>query len=166
MLLDVHIPGDGIAAARIIASNTPNVKIIMLTGSCDDDHVSAALNAGAHGYLLKGATVREVQDSVRAVHSGRPYVTQELASRLLVQNVGLAYAFGKNNGVLSKLTFREQQVAIRVTAGHTNKKIAEELDLPIRTIRECLSTILQKCGVSSRIEAAITLDNRFDKFRH
>ena len=137
----------------------------MLTGSCDDDHVGAALNAGAKGYLLKGSTIHEVQASIRAVYCGQPYVTQELASRLLVQHVGVAHAFCKGRDVVSILNSREQQVAVRISAGLTNKEIAEELALSIRTIRNCLSTILHKCGVRNRLEIAIALDDQIGRLR-
>lgn len=166
LLLDIDIPGGGIHAARQISATCPVVKIIMLTGSCEDDHVGAALNAGAKGYLLKGSTIHELQESIRAVYCGRPYVTQELASRLLVQNVGVAHAFGKGRDVASILSFREQQVAVRIAAGLTNKEIAEELGLSIRTVRNCLSIILHKCGVRNRLEIAIALDDHIDRSHH
>lgn len=165
LLLDIDIPGGGIEAARHISANCPTVRVIMLTGSCDDDHVGAALAAGAKGYLLKGATINEVQASIRSVYSGQPYVTQELASRLLVQHVGVAHAFSKDRGAISILNSREQQVAVRISAGLTNKEIAEELALSIRTIRNCLSTILLKCGVRNRLEVAIALDDQIGRLR-
>jgi DNA-binding NarL/FixJ family response regulator len=164
LLLDIDIPGSGIVAAHKISSAFPMVKIIMLTGSCEDDHVGAALNAGARGYVLKGSTISEVQDSIRAVHSGRPYVTQELASRLLVQHAGIPHTFGRDAD--SILDHREQQVAVRVSAGLTYREIAEELGLSTSTVRDCLSTILHKCGVPTRIEEAAVLENHIEKSWH
>jgi DNA-binding NarL/FixJ family response regulator len=157
ILLDLNIPGTGIAAARTISARAPDVKIIFVTGSCEDDDVSQALAVGAKGYLLKGAGAAEVIDAIRAVHTGRPYVTQELASRLVVQTIGKTIAANDRNAA-RKLNDRERQIIRHATAGLTNKEIAQRLALPARTVRNHMSSILRKCGVRNRLEAVMALE--------
>ena len=95
MLLDIAIPGGGIeAATAIVASGSP-VKVVMLTGSDDEERVTAALAAGARGYLLKGTNAGELLEAVRLVNSGGFYITPALSSRLLVRAVRAA---GSANG--------------------------------------------------------------------
>jgi DNA-binding NarL/FixJ family response regulator len=158
LLLDLNIPGNGIAAARTIASLAPRVKIVMLTGYSDDDQVGTALEAGIKGYVLKGAGAREIQESVRAVHRDQPYIAQDLASRLLVRNGGIPRASERYKSDFCKLTCREDQVIKHAAAGLTNKEIAQKLDLPVRTVRNCMSTILHKCGARTRLEAVLAFE--------
>jgi RNA polymerase sigma factor (sigma-70 family) len=157
LLLDLNIPGTGIAAARTITAQAPHVKIIVVTGSSEDDDVTEALSVGAKGYLLKGAGAAEVLDAIRAVHTGRPYVTQELASRLIVQTIG-KQANSATRDVSSKLNDRERQIIRHATEGLTNKEIAQRLGLPVRTVRNYMSSILRKCGVRNRLEAVLALE--------
>jgi DNA-binding NarL/FixJ family response regulator len=85
LLLDHNIPGGGITAARKIARTYSQVKIIMVSGQGNDAQITSALASGAIGYLLKNANATELHDAIRAVHAGRPYITEELASRLVVR---------------------------------------------------------------------------------
>src|SRR5207253_8997191 len=82
-LLDIRMPGDGIAAARRIAAALPDTRILMLTVSADSDDVLDALQAGAQGYVLKGATAEEIIDAVRAVHEGRAVIAPAVAPTVL-----------------------------------------------------------------------------------
>lgn len=156
LILDLRIPGHGITAARAIASLAPSVKIMIVTGSSEEDQVAAAVAAGAKGYVLKGAGAAEVQDAVRAVHTGRPYVTPELASRLLLQLIARAPTAGEKPAC-SKLHEREQQILEFARAGLTNKEIAARLGRSVRSVRKCMSSILRKCGARNRLEAAVAL---------
>jgi DNA-binding NarL/FixJ family response regulator len=157
LLLDLNIPGGGIEAARAIAKTASPVKIIMVTGYGEDDQVTSALSSGVMGYLLKGAGAAELRDAIRAVHAGRPYVTEELASRLLVQKFGTRMGIQESD-VLNSLSDREQQIIRHVTEGLTNKEIAERLDLPVRTVRKRMSAILRKCGARNRLQAVLAFD--------
>lgn len=154
MLLDIGIPGGGIPAARAISTHVPSVKIIMLTGSESDEHVEAALLAGAKGYLLKGAKISEVAEAVACVHSGRPYVTGEIASRLLVSRLSAQGAMTASQ--VEKLNYREKQVLECASRGLTNRDIASELGLQVRTIKNYMSRILQKLQARNRVAAIAT----------
>jgi DNA-binding NarL/FixJ family response regulator len=93
LLLDLDIQGGGIKAAHTIAKTHSHVKIIMVSGHGDDEQITSALASGAIGYLLKNANSTELHDAIRAVHAGRPYITEELASRLVVRLFGTPTRF-------------------------------------------------------------------------
>lgn len=155
MLLDIGIPGDGISAARQIMQDDPSAKIVMLTGSDDDDRVSGALAAGARGYLLKGAGVNEVVEALQCVIAGQPYVTQQVASRLLLQKLGLKTSSAKEH--LELLNNRELQVLECAAQGMTNRDIAVKLSLTVRTVKNYMSRILQKMEARNRFAAIAAL---------
>lgn len=152
MLLDITMPGGGLQAARAICGSGSSVKIIMLTGSDDDEQVAAALAAGASGYLLKGINTAELIEAVSAVFHGRPYITPALSSRLLVQRVKNQQQ--KNAGASrSMLNEREQQMLEFAAQGLTNSEIAARCNLALPTIKNCMSRIFQKLRVRNRAEA-------------
>src|SRR5262245_13102331 len=88
ILLDIDIPGGGLKAAQTIALACPVTKIVMLTVSEEEDHLIAALKAGARAYILKGVTARELIRILRAVYAGEAYVTPTLAASLLLELTG------------------------------------------------------------------------------
>lgn len=151
LLLDIGIPGGGIAAVRAIVTQSSNTKIIMLTGSECDEHVTAALAAGAKGYLLKGAGADEVVEAVATVLGGEPYITKNVAARLLVQKISSQAAISPAQ--LDKLNHREKQVLECASQGMTNRDIAMELNLQVRTVKNYMSRILQKLQARNRIAA-------------
>ena len=156
LLLDIGIPGGGLAAARAIKSTVPSVHIVMLTASDADEAVAEALSAGAKGYLLKGAGATEVIEAIRSVRSEVPYISIELASRMLVQKVVAERSQRQKWHTRVKLSEREQNILDFASQGMTNKEIADKLGLSVRTVKRQMSTILQKLQVRSRLEAAIT----------
>ena len=153
VLLDITIPGGGLAAACTIAAASPVIKIIMLTASEAEEDVVAALKSGARGYILKGVSGRELVKIVRDVYSGESYVTPALAASLLSE---------LNNGLQRKaadprddLTDRERQILERVAAGMSNREIAQQLFLSEKTVKHYMTNILQKLHVRNRVEAAL-----------
>ena len=151
LLLDIGIPGDGIAAARAIASEAPTVKIIILTGSDDDEHVVSALAAGVKGFLLKGAGLSELTEAVRSVLAGQPHVSPAVASRLLVQTLGVQSPTPVR--LIDLLNYRERQVLECAALGMTNRDIAVKLSLKVRTVKNYMSRILQKLQARNRFAA-------------
>jgi DNA-binding NarL/FixJ family response regulator len=154
MLIDVAMPGCGIAAARGIRANNPHVKIIALTASEDPEHVSAMLECGANGYVLKGVNARELVRAIESVRLGDSYVTPRLAA-------GLFGSMRKRNeaaaGKLATdlLTKREEQILSEVALGRTNKEIAYALSLSEKTVKHYITSILDKLQVRNRVEAAL-----------
>ena len=160
IILDISMPGSGLQAARTVASVCPVVKIVMLTVSEHDDDVSAALQAGARGYILKGIGAEDLIAIVRSVYQGDSYVSPDLAARLLTEMKG-----GRRNGVrrdpLSELTAREEQILKGVSRGLSNKEIGRELELQEKTVKHYMTNILQKLQVRNRVEAALMAKDHF-----
>jgi two-component system, NarL family, nitrate/nitrite response regulator NarL len=161
MLLDVGIAGGGIEAARYISKAEPGVKLIMFTASDRPDHVNAALAAGVMGYVLKGASSRELCDSIRTVCNGKRYITPELAMMILAPHPAGSPVIDDENAPrkLSKKDFtsREIDVIQLLSAGKTNKVIAIELSLSEKTVKHHMSNIMEKLQVHNRLSAALIL---------
>jgi DNA-binding NarL/FixJ family response regulator len=153
ILLDITIPGGGIEAATAIVASGLSVKVVMLTGSDDEERVTAALAAGAQGYLLKGTDAGELMEAVRVVHGGDPYVTPALSSRLLVRAVRAQLSMGNAAVKGFGLNYREQQILELVAEGLSNSDIAARLGLAVPTVKNYVSHIFQKMHVRSRAEA-------------
>ena len=151
VLLDITMPGiGGIAAAARIAASVPDMRILMLTVSEDKDNLLAALKAGAHGYVLKGAAASELRAIVRRVAGGEAFVTPALATRLLVE-----FSRPQARDPLSELTAREHDVIELLSLGSSNREIAERLHLAEKTVKHYVTCILQKLHARSRTEAAL-----------
>ena len=149
-LLDVTMPGGGLAAARDISAVCPATRIVMLTVSEDEDNLLTALQSGASGYILKGVSARDLIAAVRAVHNGEVYVSPALAGRLMRE-----MARPRPPGPLDELTVREREVLQLVAEGLSNQEIGRQLSLAEKTVKHYMTNILAKLQVRSRIEAAL-----------
>jgi len=150
ILMDLKMaPMDGIEATRRIRAGYPDVEVVALTSFPDKERVSAALEAGAAGYILKDANPDEITAALRAAHRGElhldPAVTRQFIASLTQQGYDL----------MSNLTPREREVLRLVSAGKTNKEIARELVISERTARTHVSKVIGKLGVTSRTQAAL-----------
>lgn len=154
ILLDINMPGGGMKAAEMIANTFPVVKIIMLTGSTDEDVVMASLKAGAHAYVLKGVTARELNNIVHMVYAGEGYVSPSLAANLLSEMSASKQQQPSAKDV-DDLTERERQILELISVGTSNKEIGVKLFLTEKTIKHYVTNILQKLHVSNRVQAAI-----------
>ena len=154
MLLDIQLPGGGIEAAQLIVALPSQTKIIMLTASESEDHVSAALEAGACGYVLKGISGRDLTLTVRAVQNGDTYVTPALAARML-KSIHRRPIAPKPEPVMFTLTPREEDILDCVSVGQTNKETANKLKISEKTVKHYMTTIMHKLHVRNRVEAAV-----------
>ena len=154
LLLDINMPGSGIEAAMQISIANPSVKVVMVTVCEIFESVSACLEAGVKGYILKGASGEELVRVVRAVCEGEAYVTPQLAARLLTDRKPQAKDV-KSLGPISELTPRETDVLAQVALGRTNKQVARALSLSEKTVKHYMSSVMNKLQVRSRLEAAI-----------
>ncbi len=161
ILLDIDMPGSGIAAARDIANDCPATKIVMLTSSEDDDHLIAALKTGSRAYILKGVAARELLRILRAVQAGETYVPPTLAASLLVEMVDAAHKAPKTP--IDELTERERQILEGLAAGSSNKEIGQKLFLAEKTVKHYITNILQKLHVRNRVEAALLAQKNSNK---
>jgi two-component system nitrate/nitrite response regulator NarL len=154
MLLDIQLPGGGIEAAQMIVALPSSPKIIMLTASENEDHVSAALEAGACGYVLKGISGNELAQTVRAVQNGDTYVTPALAARML-KSMHRRPVAAKPEPAMFTLTPREEDILDCVAVGQTNKETANKLKISEKTVKHYMTTIMHKLHVRNRVEAAV-----------
>jgi DNA-binding NarL/FixJ family response regulator len=149
MLLDLELPElDGVAALRQIRAQNPAARVIIFTAFDTDDRILAAVQAGAQGYLLKGAPREELFQAIRVVPGGGSLLQPVVAARLLRQVSGAAAA-----GLPEPLTERELEVLRQLAKGRQNKEIATELWISERTVKFHVSAILAKLGVGNRTEA-------------
>jgi len=135
ILLDIDIPGGGLQAAQTIAVACPVTKIVVLTVSDEEEHLVAALKAGARAYILKGVTARELVRILRAVAAGEAYVTPTLAASLLLELTGARPGSRLPRSPLNELTERESQILEGVAAGLSNKAIGQQLYLSEQTVK-------------------------------
>ena len=151
ILMDLLMPKmDGLTAIATIKQASPEVEIVAVTSFIEEEKVTAALEAGASGYLLKDAEAEEVADAIRAAYAGEVHLDPAVA-RLLAQRMRAR----KEEQPVEPLTAREKEVLGQLAKGASNKEIAYELDITERTARTHVSNILGKLGLASRTQAAL-----------
>jgi DNA-binding NarL/FixJ family response regulator len=153
VLMDLLMPElDGIGAIGAIKAELPDVEIVALTSFIEEDKVTAALEAGASGYVLKDADADDVANAVRAAHRGEVHLDPAVAG-LLARRVRERAAAATSH--TEPLTDREREVLGLVARGLSNKAIADRLAITERTARTHVSNILGKLGLASRTQAAL-----------
>jgi DNA-binding NarL/FixJ family response regulator len=152
VLMDLQLPdGSGVDATRAITQAQPSVRVLVMTMSDDDEAVVAAMRAGARGYVIKGPGRDEVLHAVRTVSAGGAVFSPAVADRLGGLFASLAAVPGKV--AFPSLTTREQEVLDLVARGYDNRRIARELFLSDKTVRNHVSNVLTKLEVDDRAEA-------------
>jgi DNA-binding NarL/FixJ family response regulator len=152
VLMDLLMPVmDGIAATAEIKERFPDVEVVALTSFIEEERVTAALEAGATGYLLKDADADDVAVAVRRAHAGEVHLDPQVA-RLLARRIRTRRDDAPQH---EPLTDREREVLALVAKGHSNKEIAAQLDITERTARTHVSNILGKLDLASRTQAAL-----------
>jgi DNA-binding NarL/FixJ family response regulator len=155
-LLDVHMPGSGIAAARTITRELRDAAVVMLTVSRDDDDLFQALRAGARGYLLKDIDPTRLPHALRGVLEGEAALPRGLVAKLVEEFRGREQAPVRGTGVTASLTSREWEVLDGLRQGLSTAELAERLFVSPVTVRTHVSAVLRKLKVDSR-EAAVRL---------
>jgi NarL family two-component system response regulator LiaR len=152
VLLDLFLPGqDGIGVLGQIKQDRPATEVLMLTSSQDDEHLLAAIRAGALAYLPKTAGVDRVVAAVRAAARGESVLEPRLAARL-IREVRQATV---RRRPLEQLSPRELEVLAGLARGRTNRQIARTLGVGEETVKAHVSSILAKLGLADRTQAAI-----------
>jgi DNA-binding NarL/FixJ family response regulator len=150
VLMDVFLPRmSGIECTSRLKSMLPEIPIVMLTASDEDEILFLALESGADGYLLKRTKPMELRDALLDVLSGGAPMTSEIARHVVA-------SFRRKGGGVDpsiSLTAREEETLILLTKGYSNKEIADHLGLSIETVRSHLKNIYTKMHVRSRAEA-------------
>lgn len=152
VIMDLSLPdGSGLEAVRRLSAREQAPPVLMLTMSDDDGNLLAALQAGARGYLVKGAGREEVLHAVRTVAAGGAVFGGEVAGRITAL---LAGAKMREAGQLfPELTAREAEVLDLVARGYDNRRIARELVVAEKTVRNHVTHIFEKLHVATRAEA-------------
>jgi NarL family two-component system response regulator LiaR len=154
ILMDLKMPiMNGIEATREIRAKFPSIKILVLTTYDDDEWVFDAIRAGASGYLLKDTPRQKLVEAIRGTMEGKSFVDPAVAGKLLNQ---VASKQTQPISILTdKLTERELDVLRLIAKGINNSEIAAQLHLSEGTVRNHVSAILEKLGVSDRTQAAV-----------
>lgn len=159
-LLDVYMPGGGIAAAATIHEESPDVAVVMLTVAADDEHLFAALRAGASGYLLKDTDPERLPEALLGVLRGEAALPRSLVARLIGEFQGRSRRrlplTGKRPGVT--LTAREWEVLEMLRNGRTTAQVAASLGMAPVTVRTHVAAVLRKLQVPDRESAFRLLD--------
>jgi len=156
ILMDLNLPGmSGVEATRAIASCEPAPAVLVVTMVDDDDTVIAAMQAGARGYVLKGATAGDITAAVRTVAGGGAVFGAGVAARILGLAATTTPSVNQPVAGAGGLTAREQEVLSLVAEGLSNAQIARRLDLSLKTVQNYVSHILDKLQVHDRTQAAL-----------
>jgi DNA-binding NarL/FixJ family response regulator len=157
VLMDVRMPRlDGIEATRILLAEEPPPKVLVLTTFDLDDHIYAALRAGASGFLLKHAPAAELLHAVRVVAAGEALLAPEVTQRLIAHYLATGPATeAERPPTLAALTPRETEVLRLVGRGLSNREIAEELVVVEQTAKTHVSRVFAKLGLRDRAQAVV-----------
>ena len=151
VIMDVRLPdGSGVEACRAIREARPETRVIMLTSYADDEALFASIIAGAAGYLLKQTRGQAVVDAITAVAAGRSLLDPDVTGKVLER---LRESRAEDPAIAS-LTEQERKVLAGLAEGKTNREIGDVLFLSEKTVKNYVSRILDKLGLSRRAEAA------------
>ena len=154
VLMDLKMPiMNGVEATRRIRTKYPEVKVLVLTTFDNDEWVLDAIQAGASGYLLKDTPRDDLVKAIRGTVTGRTYVDPSVAGKVLQQVSGRQTQ--PATLITSKLTEREVDVLRLIAKGFSNADISDQMFLSEGTVRNHVSAILTKLGVSDRTRAAV-----------
>lgn len=153
-LLDVHMPGSGIRAAREISTAVPEIAVVMLTQSAEEDDLFDSLRAGAVGYLLKDTDPGTLGASLRGVLAGQAPMDARLMSRVLDEFRAPARPrFRRGSTAAARLSAREWEVMELLAGGASTEEVARRLFLSPTTVRVHVSAVLRKLRVKDRESA-------------
>jgi len=157
VLLDIHMPGNGIRAARELAGRLPGTPVVMLTQSAEEDDLFDSLRAGAAGYLLKDMDPRELPEALRGVLVGDGAMSPRMLTRIMDEFRGpTRRRFARRSPAAARLSPREWEIMHLLSSGRSTEEVARELFLSPTTIRVHVSTVLKKLRVKDR-ESALRL---------
>jgi DNA-binding NarL/FixJ family response regulator len=151
-VLDLSMPDlDGLEATRRIKRETPNVRILILTVHEDEALLREAIRSGASGYIIKHAAEAELVSAIHTVEIGDTYVHPKMIRALLAETEAAKSAPVPGNTPRDLLTPRETGVLRLLAQGYTNRQIAEELSLSVRTVEGHRANLTEKLGSRSRV---------------
>jgi DNA-binding NarL/FixJ family response regulator len=157
VLMDLRMPVlDGVAATRRLCASDPACRVIVLTTFDDDEYVFEGLRAGALGYLLKDVSSEKLFEAIRAAARGGSVLQPAIAAKVVAQFARLAGQVPHaDESLVEPLSSRERDVLQLIAQGKTNKQIAAALYIAEGTVKNHVTNILGKLGVSDRTQAAL-----------
>jgi DNA-binding NarL/FixJ family response regulator len=157
VLMDLEMPVmDGVTATRRLKSDFPECRVIVLTTFDDDDNVFDGLRAGAVGYLLKDAPSERLAEAIRLAARGESFLQPSVAAKVVAEFARLSVNKAKAApALIEPLSEREQEILSLITAGASNREVAQRLFLAEGTVKNHVTNILGKLGVRDRTQAAI-----------
>jgi DNA-binding NarL/FixJ family response regulator len=156
VLMDVRMPDlDGIAATREVTSESPEVKVVILTTFEQDDYIFGALNAGASGFLLKRSGPEELLAAIQTVAAGDSLLSPSVTSRVIERTARRPTPDASQDPRLEELTPRERDVLELIARGLSNAEIAAELVVEESTVKTHVKRVLSKLGARDRVQAVI-----------
>jgi DNA-binding NarL/FixJ family response regulator len=156
VLMDLRMPGmDGVAATAALRARAPRARVLVLTTFDDDVSVFQAIAAGACGYLLKDTPRANLFEGVRAAAAGHSPLEPSVASRLVAQVAGMAARGTASLAALAGVSERELDVLRLLARGSSNKEIASALRITEGTVKNHLTSVFEKLGVTDRTQAAL-----------
>ncbi|MGA7228760.1 MAG: response regulator transcription factor [Acidimicrobiia bacterium] len=151
VVLDVRLPDrSGVEACRDIRERFPDVKVLMLTSFADEEALMSAILAGASGYVLKRVKSTDLVGDIRRVGAGESLLDSDMTEKLFDR----LRQGSKEDPLLGRLSKQERTIVGHIADGLTNKQIAEEMFLAEKTVKNYVSNLLTKMGMSRRSEAA------------
>lgn len=149
-LVDVQLPdGSGVDLCTAIPAVSPATSVVLFTSFAEPELLEKALSAGAKGYVLKRMDMTTLVEAIHAAVAGEVVIDPAAELALVNAREGLG-----EDGPLGRLSQQERRVLELIAHGRTNRQIAEELDLAEKTVKNYVSSVLRKLGVSRRSEAA------------
>jgi two-component system response regulator DegU len=153
ILMDVTMPEiDGVEATRQIRSTLPDIKVVMLTMHADQEVLTAAIRAGANGYLVKDCSTDEIASAVRMAVSGETALSPQLAASMLDEVRRLDRPSSDEDRVVTR---REEEVLQLIADGCSTPEVAEKLYISQKTVKNHLASIYQKLDARDRTQAVL-----------
>lgn len=151
IVMDISMPGiNGLKATKRIKQINPHVKILTLTRHTDDGYLQQLIAAGANGYVLKQSAPTELINAIRAVGSGKSYLDPTMTERVMGGYVRQSTALSNASKV--EISAREKEIIRLIAWGHSNKEIAAQLEISVKTVEAHKSNAMRKLGIASRID--------------
>lgn len=148
VVMDVAMPLlNGLEATRQILRNTPESKVLVLTSYGDDDCVAQMMKAGATGYLIKQTAANDLLKAIREVHRGNAFFSPAIAKRLRDQCREVFSSSGQSIRKNGELTSREAEVLQLIAEGYSNKQIAGQLTISIKTVEKHRQQVMNKLNI-------------------
>lgn len=150
IVMDISMPGmNGLAATRALKQKHPNLVIVTLTRHGDDAYVQELLRAGVAGYVLKQSAPNELIHAIRATAAGGQYIDSTLTARMTARLLRRGDKSSRPSGELSE---RESGVLRLIASGYSNKEIANQLSLSVKTVEAHKANAMRKLGLQGRID--------------